>query len=136
MSNKEILRLQKWRLGILHHALEVTHNVAKTCRYYGIGRTAWYEWYNRYQKQGEEGLKDKSRRPLHSPRATQAEIVGKIVYLRQNYHFGAFRIQMYLKRYHGITLSKTGIWRILKRLNMNLLPTSQRYKKHKDRWIR
>lgn len=90
---------------MIRHALEVSRNVAKTCRYYGIGRTAYYEWYNKYQKEGEEGLKDKSRRPL----ATSSEVVAKIVYLRQNYHFGAFRIQMYLKRYHDITLPKSGV---------------------------
>ncbi len=136
MSEKEIIRLQKWRLGVLRHVEEVTHNVAKTCRYYGIGRTVYYEWYNRYQTEGEEGLRDKSRRPIHSPRATQAEVVAKIIYLRQNYHFGAYRIKVYLERYHDIKLSKSGIWRILKRLNMNLLPSSQRYKKHIDRWKR
>ena len=48
MSEQEISRLQKWRLGILYHVDEVTHSVAKTCRYYGIGRTAYYEWYKRY----------------------------------------------------------------------------------------
>lgn len=136
MSEKEIIRLQKWRLGVLRHVKEVTHNVAKTCRYYGIGRTVYYEWYNRYQVEGETGLRDKSRRPLHSPQATQAEVVAKIIYLRQNYHFGSYRIKVYLERYHDIKLSKSGIWRILKRLNMNLLPSSQRYKKHVDRWKR
>lgn len=136
MSEKEIIRLQKWRLGVLRHVEEVTHNVAKTCRYYGIGRTVYYEWYNRYQAEGENGLRDKSRRPIHSPRATKAEVVAKIIYLRQSYHFGAYRIKVYLERYHDIKLSKSGIWRILKRLNMNLLPSSQRYKKHADRWKR
>lgn len=136
MSEQEIIRLQKWRLGVLHHVEEVTHNVAKTCRYYGIGRTAYYEWYSRYQAEGEEGLRDKSRRPIHSPRATQAEVIAKIIYLRQNYLFGAYRIKVYLERYHDIRLSKSGIWRILKRLNMNLLPSSQRYRRHADRWKR
>ena len=136
MSEKEIVRLQNWRLGVLHHAEEVTHNVAKTCRYYGIGRTAFYKWYNPYQEHGEEGLRDKSRRPIHSPRATKTDVVAKIVYLRQNYHCGAFRIKMYLERYHDIKLSKSGIWRILKRLNMNLLPASRRYRKYEDRWKR
>lgn len=136
MSEKEIIRLQKWRLGVLRHVEEVTHNAAKTCRYYGIGRTVYYEWYNRYQAEGEEGLRDKSRRPIHSPRATQAEVIAKIIYLRQNYHFGSYRIKVYLERYHDIKLSKSGIWRILKRLKMNLLPVSQRYKKHVDRWKR
>ena len=136
MSEQEIIRLQKWRLGVLHHVEEITHNVAKTCRYYGICRTAYYEWYNRYSKDGEEGLRDKSRRPHNSPLATPVEIVAKVIYLRQTYHFGPMRIKMYLDRYHGIVVNKSSIWKILKRLNMNLLPSSQRYKKHVDRWKR
>lgn len=136
MSEKEIIRLQKWRLGVLHHVEEVTHNVAKTCRYYGICKGVYYEWLKRYQEEGEAGLRDKSRRPIHSPQATRVEVIGKIIYLRQNYHFGAYRIKVYLERYHDIKISKSGIWRILKRLNMNLLPSSQRYKRHVDRWKR
>ena len=136
MSEKEIVRLQHWRLGIIRHALEVTKNVAKTCRYYGISRAAFYRWYERYQKDGEAGLRDKSRRPFRSPRATQPEIIAKIVYLRETYHFGPWKIQMYLKRYHNITISKSGVWRILKRLMLNKLPYNQRYKKHENRWKR
>jgi len=83
MSEQEIIRLQKWRLGVLRHAEEITHNVAKTCRYYGICRTAFYEWRMRYEKEGEEGLRDKSRRPLHSPHATTTEVLAKIIYLRE-----------------------------------------------------
>ena len=136
MSGQEILRNQRWRLGIIRHVEEVTHNVAKTCRYFAISRTAFYRWYERYQRYGEEGLKDHSRRPLHSPRATRAEIVAKIVYLRQHYHFGPWKIKMYLQRYHDITVSSSGVWRILKRLNMNRLPYNQRYKSHETRWRR
>lgn len=43
-----------------------------------------------------EGLRDKSSRPHHCPHATSAEVVGKIIYLRQNYHFGPAKISMYL----------------------------------------
>jgi len=136
MSKNEILRNQKWRLGIIRHAEEVTHNIAKTCRYFGISRTVFYRWYERYRKYGEEGLKDRSRRPIHSPNATRPEIIAKIIYLRQTYHLGPWKIQMYLKRYHDIHICSSGIWRILKRLNMNRLPYNQRYKKHKERWKR
>ena len=37
--------------------------------------------------------------PLVSPDATSTDVVGKILYLRQNYHFGPAKISMYLKRY-------------------------------------
>jgi transposase-like protein len=60
----------------------VTGNVAQTCRYYGIGRQTFYVWLRRYEEKGAEGLRDMSRRPHHSPNATSAEVVGKIIYLR------------------------------------------------------
>jgi len=62
--------------------------------------------------------------------------VGKIIHLRQHYHFGPEKIAMYLKRYHDVTVSPSGIWRILKRANLNRLPASQRYKRHTERWKR
>ncbi|MFF3380510.1 hypothetical protein ACFYXF_47135 [Streptomyces sp. NPDC002680] len=43
---------------------------------------------------------------------------------------------MYLKRYHDVTISKSGVWRILNRLDMGRLPASQRYKRHDRRWKR
>lgn len=134
MIEKEIARNIKWRLGFIQHAEEITKNVAKTCRYFGISRTTFYRWYERYQKEGLEGLRDRSHWPFHIP--TKPEIIAKIVYLRQTYHFGPWKIQMYLKRYHNIHVSSSGVWRILKRLNMNCLPYNQRYKKHKERWKR
>lgn len=63
-------------------------------------------------------------------------MVGKIIYRRQNYHFGPEKIAMYLKRYHDVTISKSGVWRILNRLDMGRLPASQRYKRHDRRWKR
>ena len=63
-------------------------------------------------------------------------MVDKIVYLRQSYHFGPHKIAMYLKRYHDIAISPSGVWRILKRLDMSRLPSSQRYRRHVDRWKR
>ena len=43
---------------------------------------------------------------------------------------------MYLARYHDVTISTSGVWRILKRLGMNRLPASQRYQRRTLRWKR
>jgi hypothetical protein len=43
---------------------------------------------------------------------------------------------MYLKRYHEVTISPSGVWRILKRLDLNRLPASQRHKTYQKRWKR
>jgi len=136
MDDREQQRKIRRRLAVLRHAEEVTGNVAATCRYYGISRPTFYKWLHRYEEHGEEGLRDGSSRPHQSPNATSGEVVGKIVYLRQNYHFGPLKISMYLKRYHDIEIGHSAVWRILKRLDMNRLPSSQRYKRHTTRWKR
>ncbi len=55
-------RIVQHRLAWFRHAEEVTKNVAKTCRYFGISRERHYRWYNRYRELGLEGLRDRSRR--------------------------------------------------------------------------
>ncbi len=107
-----------------------------TCRYYGITRQTFYTWRRRYDELGVAGLRERSRRPLNCPHATDTEVVGKIVHLRQTYHFGPAKIAMYLKRYHDVQISHSGVWRILKRLELNRLASSQRYVRHDKRWKR
>ena len=135
-TQQQLDRQAQRRLAILRHAEEITGNVSQTCRYYGISRQRFYTWLRRYRDEGLDGLKDRSSRPHHSPRATHVDIVAKIVYLRQNYHFGPAKIAMYLKRYHDVSISNSGVWRILKRLDMNRLPASQKHKAHDKRWKR
>lgn len=91
MTERELARQAAHRLAVIRHVEEVSGNVAQTCRYYGITRTTFYRWLRRYQELGEAGLADRSRRPHHCPHETPTEIVGKIIYLRQHYHFGRRR---------------------------------------------
>jgi hypothetical protein len=66
-------------------------------------------------------------------------VVDKIIYLRQHDHFGPAKIAMYRKRYHDIQISNSGVWRILKRLELNRLPAFQRHQRHQRhdrRWKR
>ena len=136
MTEQQLARMAKRRLAILRHAEEITGNVALTCRYYGISRQIFYTWKRRFDAHGLDGLRDRSHRPHVSPGTTRTEVVGKIIYLRQHYHFGPAKIAMYLARYHDISISPSGVWRILKRLDLNRLPASQRYKRHDRRWRR
>lgn len=90
-------REAKRRLAVIRHVEEVTGNVAMSCRYFGISRQAYYIWYRRCQAEGIEGLRTRSKAPKTSPNATHVEVVGKIIYLRQNYHVGPEKIAMYLQ---------------------------------------
>ena len=136
MDDREQQRKIRHRLAVLRHAEEVSGNVAATCRCYGISRTVFYRWKNRFDELGAEGLRDRSSRPHDSPTATKAEVVERIVHLRQDYNFGPARIAMYLKRYHDVEISSSGVWRVLHRLGLGRLPTNQRYKRRTKRWKR
>jgi len=136
VTERELARGAARRLAMIRHAQEVSGSVARTCRYYGVSRPTYYKWFRRYEERGVEGLRDRSSAPHVSPNETKAEVVGKIIYLRKTYHFGPHKISMYLKRYHDVVVSPSGIWRILRRLDMSRLPASLRYKRHVDRWKR
>jgi hypothetical protein len=47
-----------------------------------------------------------------------------IIHLRRHSHCGPGKISMYLRRYHDVEISKSGVWRILHRLDMGRLPAS------------
>jgi len=126
----------KQRLAWFRHVNEISHSVAKTCRYYGISRTTYYKWFERLQENGADGLKSGSRRPHNSPRATARDVVEKVLYLRRYYHFGPLKIKMYLNRYHDIELSQHTIWIILRRAGMSRLPANMRSRCHRERYRR
>ena len=120
MNEQDQQRKVRHRIAVLRHAAEVTGNVAQTCRYYGISRPTFYRWLHQWEELGEAGLRDTSSKPHHCPHQTSTEVVEKIMYLRSNYHFGPQKISMYLKRYHDVEVSKSGVWRILNRLASGL----------------
>jgi transposase len=111
--------LQNWRLKVLEEAA-ARGNMAKTCRHYGISREIFYRWRRRYQSEGLAGLRDRSHAPRYCPRMTNLEIVAKVLYLRQHYHMGPWRIRMYLLRYYEIVIADQTVYRILRRIKQFL----------------
>ena len=79
MTKVEQARVVAWRLKILQRGEGEPRQVARTCRYFGISRTAFYRWKKRFDEFGEAGLADRSRSPHNSPRATSSAVVSKIV---------------------------------------------------------
>jgi transposase InsO family protein len=52
---------------------------------YGISRKTAYKWLERYHADGAAGLVDLSRRPRHSPNATDPELVDALLALRRRH---------------------------------------------------
>lgn len=109
------------KLRVLNYAKECG-NVSKACRYFGIGRQAFYEWKKAYERYGEEGLINKRPCPINPTLRTPPEIEEKVLYLRKKYHLGQQRIAWFLERYHNMKISPAGVWHVLKRNGMNRLP--------------
>jgi transposase InsO family protein len=116
------------KLKVLRHAEQTSH-IAKTSRYFGIGRASFYRWKTEYQQRGEAGLVNAKPIPKNPANQTPPEIVEKILYLRAKYHLGPIRIVWYLARYHSIKISEAGVSRILKRNGVSRLPRGTRVRK-------
>ena len=135
MTKGEQARLTAWRSKVLQQAAH-DQNVARVCRQFGISRKSFYKWKRRHAEHGDAGLADRPRTPRRSPRATARDVVSKILYLRQHYHFGPSRIAAYLKRFHQIVIAGSSVHRILARQGMNRLPANQKHQPHGKRWQR
>ena len=136
MTKAEQTRLMAWRLRLLQEAGASARSVARTCRRFGLSRRTFYKWRKRYKDHGDAGLCDRPRKPHRSPQSTPRDVVSKILYLRQNYHFGPSKIADYLKRFHGVAIAASSVHRILERHGMNRLPANQKHRPHVTRWIR
>jgi transposase InsO family protein len=136
MTKTEQARLVAWRLKIVQRAGEGPRNVAKTCRHFGISRQAFYKWKQRHTEHGDAGLADRPRRPKKCPHATLKDVVSKILYLRQTYHFGPGKIADYLQRFHQCAIATSSVHRILRAHDLNRLPANQKHRPHKKRWQR
>jgi transposase-like protein len=98
MTKTEQARLVAWRWRILQSAQGESRQVARTRRHFGVSRTLFYKWKRRFDELAEARLGDRSRTPHRSPRATPSAVVSKILYLRQQYHFGSGRVADYTAR--------------------------------------
>jgi transposase InsO family protein len=75
-------------------------SVREAAAKYQVSKTQVYEWLGRYRGGGGEGLVPHSRRPLHSPAMTSAEIEDEIVRLHKERlgRWGAKKIRATLLR--------------------------------------
>jgi transposase InsO family protein len=61
------------------------YSMTELCDQYAISRKTGYYWVDRYEAEGRGGLHDRSRRPQHSPRATDATIVEQLCAARRRH---------------------------------------------------
>jgi transposase InsO family protein len=115
---KDQARKLQIRRRILQHHEQVTHNVSKTCRFFGVSRSQFYIWLRRYRQLGDLGLRDRPPGPRVSPLRTPPHIEALVLQLRRERRYGAVRLSLYLQRYYQVYLSPPTILRILREHHM------------------
>ncbi len=97
---------------------EETRNSGFVCRRCGISWPTLRTWWGRFQKIGEAGLIELSRRSHHSPnRKVLAKEIGWISELRKR-RLGSRRIQSELLRNYAFSVSRATLCKVLRQLNV------------------
>lgn len=109
------MEVSEQRVRFVTRAVSRKEGMTELCREFGISRPTGYRWRRRYQEAGSvTGVVERSRRPRHSPERTAPEREDRVAALRQEYGWGAKKIEVLLAE-EGTPLTATTINRILKR---------------------
>lgn len=72
---------------------------AALCRRFGVSRRVGYKWLERYHEAGVEGLRDRSRAPLHHPQAIAKGIAERCLAVRRSHpSWGPRKVLAFLER--------------------------------------
>ena len=75
------------KLGFVADRLKGLEPMTVLCERYGISRQTGYEWWRRYQCEGLDGLKERSRAPHRHGRAMSAQLAVRIVEMRRRWPY-------------------------------------------------
>lgn len=91
-------------------------SISATAREMETSRQVVRKWVQRYELEGEKGLRDRSRRPHISPRKTPSKIERLVRKLRSKTGCGRRRLAWILRRDYNICISEDTVRHILRRL--------------------
>ena len=126
----------KHRLAVIEYYLyKSDSNVCLTCRHYGIGRSYFYKWWNRYNPKNLNSLENRSKRPNTVRQATYNYNLVKLVRkLRTDKpSYSSKKLKRILKRDYDISYSHSTIGRIIKKYNLYFTAAIKAAKKRSKR---
>lgn len=89
------------RFRFVAAAREGIISMAALCRRFGISRKTGYKWLTRYETEGMDGLKERSRAPCTVPHITPKEVVDIVVKTREAHPFwGPKKLKAWLEGRH------------------------------------
>lgn len=74
--------MKEQRMLFIKAFLERKFNLSDLCNQFNISRPCGYKWISRFEDEGWEGLKERSKRPLNSPNTTSSELEQEILRIK------------------------------------------------------
>jgi transposase InsO family protein len=104
------------RMRFVLRASSGEEEMSGLCREYGISRPTGYHWLKRFvESESIAEVKERSRRPQHSPKKTSAELEQRVIAERKlRPDWGARKLRVLLER-DGIRMQPWTVHRILRR---------------------
>lgn len=133
--SKDALKRLEWIDWYLSHG----RNAELSCRHFGISKSVFYRWLNRYNRRNLKTLEfnPKTRRPKNLRVMTTSSWIQKKIYdiRKKDIEKSKYEIQEELRR-QGILVGQTAIQNVINR-HKELINTQHRIKvrKHKNRSI-
>jgi transposase InsO family protein len=88
------------RIRFVDAVVENIEAFAAICRRFGVSRKTGYKWLARYEADGMEGLKDRSRAPLHHAQAMTARIADLCLAVRRAHPtWGPVKVKAWLEQH-------------------------------------
>jgi len=69
--DQKVKLIADWRLG--------EYSIVDLSKKHGVSRKAVYKWINRYEEEGVDGLKERSRAPIYRPNTTEEHILASLI---------------------------------------------------------
>ncbi len=76
-------------------------SITELAEIHEVSRKTIYKWLERFEEQGLEGLRDRSRRPHESPSQVSGEVEAAIVAARQRWKWGPGKLRVKLSQQDG-----------------------------------
>jgi transposase len=106
----------KWFIYCAEHY----YNVSQTCRHFGISRSTFLRWAERFDPHSIDSLEEKSRRP-HRVRTSDRsmQLLENIAAIRKEFPgMGKVGVAELMKSRHGIVVSSATVGRIITRFGL------------------
>jgi len=102
MSWKALTQMAR-RLQFVKLAWKAQQSMSRLCRLFGISRKCGYKWKHRFEEEGRQGLLDRPRRPVRSPRRTSERWLKRMRRMRRRHRsWGSRKLRARLfKEYQG-----------------------------------